>query len=92
MDDTIHYILESVPVAGTFIISYILNKLRIVQLEQEARLVAHQTKVKEDLTSNQADMKQTIVTHIAEDNVQFGFIKNTIAEIKADLKTLLQKL
>jgi hypothetical protein len=92
------YVAEIAPVVGTLLLSYIslylkvqLDKIRITQLEQEARLIKHQNKVKEELVCHQQEIRETIIKHVAEDAIQFRYIKETNQEIKSDIKQLLRK-
>ena len=97
MDDTVHYMLEAVPIAGTALLSYLglyikskLDDVAMKQMLNKADLVKNQTDTKEELTSHQAEIKETLVAHIAEDLVQFKHIAENTDEIKEDIKELLR--
>lgn len=87
------YVAEIVPVVGTFLISFLglfiknqLAQVRITQLEQEARLIGNQNKVKEELVQHQSDIKNTITEHIAEDRIYHEQYSEDIRELKNYLK------
>lgn len=70
---------------GSVLALYIKDKLKdihITQLNQEAKLVKHQTEVKDELVEHQTEIRETVIKHIAEDSIQFKHITDSLDRIE----------
>lgn len=97
--DSLDYFTEIISVVGPFLVAvfalYIRDQLKAVQITQlkaQAALIEHQTKVRQDLQENQNEIRETIIKHVAEDAVQFRFIREMNQDVKETLRDIKDSL